>query len=370
MPTLCSHLNCKKRANYGNEIKKNIFCAEHKTDDMFISWSRICEVDGCKLFPIFNFDGEKNGRYCLKHKLDEMIDVFHKKCEIKGCKITSYFNFKNEKKGRFCFIHKLDGMIDIKSKRCIFKDCNIKPCFNFKGEKPNFCVNHKLDGMLNVKQRKSCIFSNCEKIPRFNYEKEKIPIFCLNHKLEGMINLWSNLCKNDGCLIKGNKKYKNYCTHCFQYLFPLDPLTFQIRCKTKEIAVRDFLNANYEGFNHDKILEYGGCDCLTRRRIDHRKLIDNTLLCIETDENQHKSYSKEYEEARYNDLIVNFTCKYIIIRFNPDSYINKKGFRINPYISTKLHQLKCKIDEQIERIKNNENSELLEIIYLYYDNYN
>jgi hypothetical protein len=33
----------------------------------------------------------------------------------------------------------------------------------------------------------------------------------------------------------------------------------------------------------------GGC-CETKRRIDLRKLINNTTLCLEVDENQHKYY--------------------------------------------------------------------------------
>jgi hypothetical protein len=202
----------------------------------------------------------------------------------------------------------------------------------------------------------------------FNFEG--LPAkYCSSCKEEGMIIVRNNrnVCKNKGCSTEANKKYKNYCTYCFQHLFPLDPLTFQIRCKTKEIAVRDFINLNFEGFQHDKPLEYGGCDCLNRRRVDHRKLINNTLLCIETDENQHKSYNKIDEQNRYNDLLTSFTCKYIFIRFNPDTYNDANGKKNNPSISTRLVKLKDEINKQIERIKNDENTELLEIKYLYFD---
>ena len=58
---------------------------------------------------------------------------------------------------------------------------------------------------------------------------------------------------------------------------------------------------HFEGFSHDKALFTGGCDCSIRRRIDHRILIDNTLLCVETDENQHLSYDKSDEINRYDD---------------------------------------------------------------------
>jgi hypothetical protein len=103
-----------------------------------------------------------------------------------------------------------------------------------------------------------------------------------------------------------------------------------------------------------------------KRRIDHRKLIGNTLLCIETDENQHKSYDKKDEEIRYDDLMMIHGGKFIFIRFNPDKFI-KDGKRVNPMISTRLSILKQEIEKQITRI-HEEDNDLVEIIHLFYDN--
>ena len=96
---------------------------------------------------------------------------------------------------------------------------------------------------------------------------------------------------------------------------------------------------------------------------------DNTLLVIETDENQHKSYDKMDEETRYDDLYMAFSGKWIYIRFNPDKYINNKGVRKNSTIANRLYVLKDEIEKQMKRIENDENSELVERIYLYYDGY-
>ena len=172
------------------------------------------------------------------------------------------------------------------------------------------------------------------------------------------------------CKTQSNKKYKGYCCNCYQNLFPLDPLSYQIRSKTKEIAVRDYINANFEGFQHDKPLYTGNCDCTNRRRIDHRVLIGNTLLCIETDENQHKNYDKKDEEIRYDDLFMIHSGKFVFIRFNPDKYINTKNKSVNPMLYTRLPILKEEIEKQMDRIKNEENTELLEINHLYYTGYN
>ena len=75
------------------------------------------------------------------------------------------------------------------------------------------------------------------------------------------------------------------------------------------------------------------------------------------------------EEDRYNNLLSSFTCKYIFIRFNPDSYNDKNGKKCNPSISTRLFKLKEEIDKQIKRIETEENNDLLEVKYLYFDNY-
>lgn len=59
--------------------------------------------------------------------------------------------------------------------------------------------------------------------------------------------------------------------------------------------------------------------------------------------------------------------KFIFIRFNPDKFKNKGGKNINPMLYTRLATLKEEIEKQINRIENEENKELLEIIKLYYD---
>ena len=424
MPKICEFNNCRNRAIYGTPEKKIMFCLKHKTEEMK-NFSRLCFCG--RVQPSFNIEG-KPAKYCSNCKTDGMIDVFSKKCFCK--KVQPSYNIEGNPP-KFCFDCKTESMVNVVSKRCVCgkgrarynKDgeapnyCNLcktndmlnvadkkcfcnkaRPTFNKEGEPPKYCIQCKKDDMVNVKSNKCpcgkpqpCYniegeppkyCSNCKtpnminviskkcycgkSYPSFNNQGEPAK-YCSQCKTESMIDVAKKKCKNNGCYTKANRNYKNYCANCFQHLFPLDPITFQIRCKTKEIAIRDFINSNFQGFQHDRILEYGGCDCLHRRRIDHRKLIGNTLLCIETDENQHKTYSKEDETARYNDLMSAFTCKYIIVRFNPDSYLDEKKLKRNPQIGSRLEVLKEEIDKQIKRIEKEENNDLLEIIYLFYD---
>ena len=95
-----------------------------------------------------------------------------------------------------------------------------------------------------------------------------------------------------------------------------------------------------------------------RRRIDHRKLIGATLLCVETDEFAHRGYDPKDEEIRYDDLYMVHSGKWIFIRFNPD------GKEVD--MEDKLTCLIEEIQIQMGRIENENNAEPLEVIKLFY----
>ncbi len=338
-------------------------CSDCKTDEMIDLTHKKC-ICG-KFIASFGLETDKKKICCSECKTDEMINLIHKKC-VCG-KSRPLFGLKNDKFATYCAKCKTDDMIDLVTKKC---SCGTTPVFGLPNNVPTCCSKCKNDNMIDLKNKKC----QCGKAsPCFGFKNDKISICCAQCKTEEMINIRDARCKatdqngKEYCTTLGNKKYKGYCTHCFAHLFPLDPLTFQIRCKTKEIAVRDFINSVFEGFHHDKPLWIGGCNCLHRRRIDHRKLIGNTLLCVGTDENQHKYYDKLDEKNRYDDLMMVHGGKIIYIRFNPDKY-KENGVNKNPTIATRLKALSKVIDEQIRRVENGENTELLEIIKMYYDN--
>ena len=287
---------------------------------------KLCEFENCRRQATY---GEFYGKpiRCNLHK--EEYKLVSRLCQEGNCSKRASYNYNNETKAIYCSTHKLDNMIDIRSKRCEHEECDTRPSYNYEGQtKAIYCVSHKLDDMVDIKHKK---------------------------------------CKANFCLgTRASDKYKGYCSPCFQHLFPNDPLSFQIRSKTKEIAVRDYINSIFTDFQHDLPLWTGNCNCTHRRRIDHRKLIGNTLLCIETDEHQHRSYNKEDEEIRYDDLFMLHGGKFIYIRFNPDKF-KKNGKSCNPMLYTRLPVLKEEIEKQMNRIENEENTELLEIIKLFYD---
>ena len=86
----------------------------------------------------------------------------------------------------------------------------------------------------------------------------------------------------------------------------------------------------------------------------------------------HYDYSKvEYEKSSVKVLI---TCKshggkFVFIRFNPDQFTNSLDTKKNPYMKRRMEYLEKEIYNQINRIDNEENKDLLEISYLFYDNF-
>jgi hypothetical protein len=119
------------------------------------------------------------------------------------------------------------------------------------------------------------------------------------------------------------------------------------------------VSQKYDGFIHDKCLYVdleNGC-CATKRRIDLRKLINNTMLCVEIDEHQHKYYIKGDDQKRYNDLFMDFSGQYIFIRYNPDKFKDKYEESKNPYFDKRRDVLERCINKHIERINNYENDD-------------
>lgn len=203
---------------------------------------------------------------------------------------------------------------------------------------------------------KRCVYPNCD---RGALEFDKCKAHGGGNRCPNCINWIDSR--------SGSSKYDSYCATCFKRVFPDDPRSKIIHIHTKEIQVRNAIaekaidNQYFQGFIHDKPLYTGNCDCTHRRRIDHRKLIGNTILAVETDEYAHRNYDEKQEEIRYNDLYMIHSGKWIYIRFNPDD-IKSQKIDLEDRIIVLLEE----IEKQIIRIENDKNTDLIEIIKLFY----
>jgi hypothetical protein len=191
-----------------------------------------------------------------------------------------------------------------------------------------------------------CKYENCRTRPKIG------GLYCSIHNDISVLDDYETIkCRGVNCTSKpGSKNFKGYCSDCYIRIFEDDPLTFQTRCKTKEIAINEFIHCYFDGFAHTTPLWFG------TTRIDNRIRIGNTTLCIEVVKQHVKS----------QQITVSDGQKYIFIRFNPDKYtIGTKSY--NPMLYTRLPFLEKEINHQINRVLQNENVEAIEIINLFYN---
>ena len=155
---------------------------------------------------------------------------------------------------------------------------------------------------------------------------------------------------------KGLLHYDNHCYRCYRRKFPDSE---KVRAKERaEDTVKNYINRHFEGFAHDQKLPTAHCVCDHRRRVDHRRVVGNTLLCIETDEHHHRNYSPSDEDSRYHDVLMAWGGKLCFVRINPDG----RG----PKIEARLERLHEEISRHIGRLERGENTSYLEVWHLFY----
>jgi len=408
---------CGKNPFYGYKGQRPKFCAVCKdpNDPNLINvYEKTCNI--CSKIGYYTHIGS-NIYYCLEHKEINMISYKKKNLqqkEIYICVCGVKFNekkykinetdenyscylchIKNKPKKGYCHCGKRATFGITEATRCkehIEEGMNDIKNVNKRSKKISadgqplcgICINPFIPS-INPKSKTNKPYKTCEECRKIAIKHRCIhgfqpsrcrnckgTSFCQHDKIKARCYecRGNQICggQENTCTQLGNKNYKGYCTFCFSNLFPDDKLTLNIRTKSKELKVRDFINENYDDFIHDKPIIIGdGCDCTNRRRIDFRKIIGNTILAIEVDEFQHKRYDPKDEEARYNDMMMVFSGKWFYIRYNPDTYRDANNDIQNPDIYTRLAHLKKTIDKAINTINNDKNKELITIEYIYYD---
>lgn len=369
---VCQYLNCNKRAFYG--IDKPINCREHKTTDAINVVKGFCKEPGCKKKPTFG-NINKKPLFCIEHKKETMYNVMKQMCKYENCKLQPTYGIE-WKNPIFCKYHKTNELINVVSKRCNYLNCDIQPTFGYQWKKPIKCIKHKLPDMTNVNNKK-CEHNNCKVTASFGEIWMK-PLRCNKHRLDTDKNVTHSSCKTEMCDIIGNPKYKGYCLRCFIYKFPDERITRQFKIKEQHISDHIKENFKNETIIIDKIIN-GGC---SKRRPDIYIDKYTHIVIIECDENQHnqKYYENSCDNKRLMELFQDFGFRpLIVIRFNPDQYIDKNGKKIQscfinhrgfdvPIIKTnelnkRLEKLKDLINFSLNNIPNKEITQH----YLFYD---
>ena len=314
---LCEVEGCETTATLGIPgSKKPIRCSIHAEDGMNNLMARKCE--NCNLIASFGLKGSKRATHCMEHASLDMTNVTSKRC-LKCDKIPA-FGDPRTRTAIFCTEHAENGMINLKNFIC--EKCPKIACYGIASEKARFCKTHAEDRMVNVISKK-CIEPGCTTVACFNNPGTRSGIYCITHSKEGMINPKRKICKIDGCETTGWKKYEGYCAKCHVHVFP-DAVQSR-NWKTKERAVGDFLFKNWPEsiITHDKQV-----NC-SKFRPDFVIDLGSHTIVVEVDEDQHERYDTSCENKRLMSIFQGLGNRpMIMIRFNPDKYIDEKGEKV------------------------------------------
>ena len=184
-------------------------------------------------------------------------------------------------------------------------------------------------------------------------------------------------CKQYLCEISAStKKFRGYCSRCFFFTFPNEPITRNY--KTKENSVVDFIKKEFKQYDitFDKQIQ-DGC---TKRRPDLLFDFGEKVIIVEIDENQHTDYDTTCEQERLNNLMEDINYRnLILIKFNPDGYKIDNKIKRSPWVQNKdtgileiknkkeWNQRLTKLKEILEEQIKNEIIEFFKIIPLFYN---
>lgn len=244
-------------------------------------------------------------RGCIPGEID-MVDVRHGRCE--KCNKHPTYGYPGEQ-ARFCTTHKEGDMIDVKSKKC--EKCNKQPVYGYLGGPAKFCVAHKEDDMVNM-VGKVC--------PGYNAECP-VRTFVLGNK-------YCLSCDPDD---GRRKRFKRLEGEFFEYI------TGKIDIHKREFRVNFDKNDTSKKF----------------ARVDGIVIGDGIVVCIEVDEDGHRSY--ECEEHRMH--LVNGE----LLQLYPDH--NIAWVRMNPTAkSTKTRNKR--FDDVIKSVNCILETKKTEIVYI------
>lgn len=302
------------------------------------------EVYFCLVRATYKFN---NIDYCINcYKLFSpntlAINNFNPRCQgIDNCNITPSFAFmtdenKNKKiKATHCEKCSLNlvGFRSIKG-YCIENDCWIRPTYgkvsydsngklirrgNRAKGKATHCKEH--GELLDYEDVCNPLCSDCDTRCTFGLKKS---VKCLEHKDNNMISATPK-CITPHCEENGYKQYDNRCSTCFRNEFPHDERITNHKSKEKTVVDHILLNFPNYSWIVDRRID-GGCSL---RRPDLYLDMGQYVIIIEIDENQHQNYPKICEINRTNNLVEDASKGVVLIRFNPDSYKNSKGIKVN-----------------------------------------
>ena len=240
----------------------------------------LCSVEGCR-------NQKVQGNLCTLHGAERKL------CSVAGCE-------KQVQNNSVCVEH-----------GSAVRMCSVANCGN-QVRNNGVCIRHGARKFL-------CIADGCTN------QKQKGHL-CVQHGARVTadkckyckITKGSNRVAKDGSQIRA-------CARCFYYYHPDENVPR--RYMLKQHYIHDELKKEFgeDFFKYDQVVD-GGC---SRRRPDWMRDCGTFTIIIECDEDEHKRYEGICENKRMMALFQDLADRpLIVIRFNPDSYTDGKGERV------------------------------------------
>ena len=428
----------------GSDRKKDVdSCATHaglKIECVSCLCTFFDESTGkqCPIRAVFGLPSTKENVFCSAHAKvengrlrddeEKYVDVVSKTCTFfdestgKQCPILANFGLPSSKERVFCSAHaKVENgrlrddeekYVDVVSKTCTFfdestgKQCPIQAFFGLPSTKERvFCSAHAKveNGTLRDDEEKyvNVVTKTCE----------ICGVMPAYYKIEGSV-----LVREDGVTFID---WKSACWYCATWqnsenvMFNKDaytekegerkPKASKMFMRREHIAIQSLLERIEEdGLNlslvHNRVIKTGAC-CRDdgerhRRRLDasiivHARSEDGVdgagapiLIGLECDENGHKSYDKEDEAKRVNEIQMAWGVNAsVYLRFNPDGYLplgqttKRTGFFVRKNedkkeIDYRLDVVWEKLKELVTYIQTHGPQDSYESVFLFFDGHN
>lgn len=386
----CQAENCEHEASFGEKEGKVKHCYAHKADDEISLKNKLCVFKNCKTNATFGLPGGKRN-HCKQHAENAEVSLTRKKCVVANCNERPLFA-KPPNPPRHCLTHKQTDEINVRRNRnlCKFPDCIFLASFGKSGEKPIHCKKHHTVEEFNVCKR-TC--TDCSKCPSFGLPEGRI-MHCKDHKTDREVNLISKMCAVANCPRQATfAAFGNRPVHC-----GIHQLQGEIYAQCKSIcdtcnspfhAQGNYKNATlchycrdgYQiGFKEKQVLKFLKKSKTLNKFTHNRESADSKTVCgkyrpdfvydfqthmviVECDEFQHKSYDPDCENVRMQNIVYGIGLPCVFIRWNPDDY-SINGVKQEVSWKNRIKKLVNTIKTHSKIIP----KDMLQIVYLYYDN--
>jgi hypothetical protein len=351
---ICNYGMCMRRPLYGRDNEYATRCLQHKNTNMNFRPSK------CEKCQEYATHGKAYSKYCCGHAPAKMR--FLLTCVIcKNAKATH--KFASSEIPTHCAAHVEYGMIKHTITDIIkCSQCNEEATHGYLFEEKSYCGQHSQisTGGLFQNNNPKCRGNNCPQVPYYASNDMDYPLRCQEHKLHSDINIIERKCSSCSitCFIRHGQQMCEICAKA----------KLVHGQERKEIRILGMLKSAGIKFIHNKSVQ-DNTRCSKYRpdfiitQVAGVNTPEQCKLILEVDEDQHRSYLPECEQARMKQIYFDYGGHNVIfIRYNPDSKHKYKERHLIEAV-TAIHS-----GIVADSSNNIGNSHALTVHYLFYDN--